>query len=96
MPITRLSLDGYGARRAGSFAGRVVVFVPVPLRYLSLELGGGLSQTLLPSGSVLTIETTTTAPTGAPPGNRGVVFQVAGAVVTVWVWDAANTVWRAA
>jgi hypothetical protein len=22
MPLTRLSLDGYGARRAGSFAGR--------------------------------------------------------------------------
>ena len=30
MAITRLSIDGYGARRAGSFAGRAEVIVVVP------------------------------------------------------------------
>ena len=29
MAITRLSLDGYGARRAGSFSGRAAVIAPV-------------------------------------------------------------------
>jgi hypothetical protein len=38
MAITRLSVDGYGARRAGSFAGRVeVVVVPVVTQE---QLGG--------------------------------------------------------
>lgn len=30
MPITRLSVDGYGARRAGDFSGRAEVIVLVP------------------------------------------------------------------
>ena len=30
MPTTRLSLDGYQARRTGSFAGRGPVITPIP------------------------------------------------------------------
>ena len=39
MAITRLSIDGYGSRRAGSFAGREEVVVPVVTEPTST--GGG-------------------------------------------------------
>ena len=39
MSVSRLSLDGYGARRAGSFAGRAEV-VAVPTVVVDQSLGG--------------------------------------------------------
>lgn len=39
MAITRLALDGYGARRAGSFAGKSVVVVVTPaVRVLAIAV----------------------------------------------------------
>ncbi len=64
------------------------------LKYLTLELGGGLAQTLMPVGNVLTIDVVTDTPTASPPGGRGVVFKVSGGVVTIYVWD--GTQWLVA
>ena len=40
MPITRLALDGYGARRAGSFAGKEQTTPPPPVTPPSTGSGG--------------------------------------------------------
>lgn len=93
MAITRLSLDGYGARRAGSFAGRVEGFVFIPLSSLVIDLGDNLGKTLMPNGNTLPISITTATPSAAPPGNKGVVFKVSGGVLTVYAWD--GTQWAA-
>ena len=62
------------------------------LKSLTLELGGGLGMTLLPTGNSLPISIVTAAPSGAPPGNKGVVFRVSGGAITIYVWD--GSAWR--
>lgn len=61
-----------------------------PLKYLSLELGGDLSMTLTPVGDMLQASHVTISPIGAPPGNKGVMFEVSGGTLKVHVWDGSS------
>jgi hypothetical protein len=59
---------------------------------MAREITSGLSTLTGLAGNLLPISIASFAPTGAPPGNKGVVFQVSGGVITIWVWD--GSVWR--
>ena len=62
------------------------------LKSMVLTLDPSLGMTLLPTGNSLPISIVTTAPSNAPPGNKGVVFRVSGGVATIYVWD--GSAWR--
>src|SRR5260370_743060 len=51
-----------------------------------------LGTTLELNGDMLAITPVTSAPSGAPENNVGMVFQISGGVLKVWVWD--GTAWR--
>jgi len=59
---------------------------------MSLAVGDELSMSFHETGNVLPIERIGSAPSGAPPKNKGVVFRVSAGSVTTYVWDGA--VWR--
>ena len=76
--------------------GWITPSIPAPaevlqnLKSLVLDLGG-IGLTLVPSGNTLPIEIITSAPSGAPPANKGVVFMVSGGTLTIYVWT--GTAW---
>lgn len=71
-----------------------IPLVLTKLSALSLLLTADLSKSIIWSGDTLPIAIVTSAPSDPPPGNKGVVFQVTGGVVTIHVWD--GTAWRVA
>jgi hypothetical protein len=62
------------------------------LKSLTMQISSGFGLTLSPSGNTLSIDVVDTVPTVAPPNNKGVVFHIAGATLTVYAWDGAA--WR--
>jgi hypothetical protein len=76
---------------AGAFTSGILVIL-TPLTSMAREITTGLSTLTGLAGNLLPISITSSAPTGAPPGNKGVVFQVSGGVITIWVWD--GSAWR--
>jgi len=54
---------------------------------LSLDIDSDLSQTISWTGNVLPVSIITSAPAGAPPGNKGAAIYVSGGVVRIYVWD---------
>jgi len=62
------------------------------LDVLSLQISSDLSKSIVFSGNVLPVAVVSSAPSGAPPGGKGIVFRVAAGVVTIYVWDGAA--WR--
>lgn len=63
------------------------------LKYTVLDYDNGFTGATLPfKGDTLPIAIVSTAPTGTPAGNVGVVIQVVAGTITIWVWDGAA--WR--
>lgn len=52
MPFTRLLPDGYGGRRAGSFAGKTIVIITPGLVTPSSALSGGLAASATGRGGL--------------------------------------------
>lgn len=75
------------------FSVGIVSVVLESLKSLVLDLGGGLGQTLMPTGNVLPINIGTGIPTATPQGDKGVYFRVSGGVLTIYAWD--GTQWVA-
>lgn len=64
-----------------------------PLKSLVLDFDNSyLGTTLGLHGDTIPLQIITSAPTGTPPGNLGLLVQVTAGVVTIWVWD--GTAWR--
>ena len=69
MPLTRLSLDGYGARRAGSFAGRSLAGGEHPVALITrLSLDGYGARRAGSFGG--------RSPTDAPDSPQTVLFMI--------------------
>lgn len=64
----------------------------LPLKSLTMDIGGGLAQTLGLLGNTVPISVVTTIPSAAPPGDRGVVFHVSGSTLTIYAWDGSSWV----
>ena len=65
------------------------------LTYLVLKIDEELGMTISSSGNTLSIPQVSDIPSGAPPGNKGLVCYINGGVLTIYVWDTDTTAWIA-
>lgn len=92
MIIDTLNLyHGGFSENVRSYLTATVALTLTGLSIMSLDLGG-IVKSIGITGNSLPIDIVTSTPIDAPPGNKGVVFKVAGGVVTLYVWD--GSVWR--
>lgn len=62
------------------------------LKALVKDIGSGLGLPLSSVGNLLPVSITTTAPSGAPPGGKGIVFEVSGGTLKIHAWDGSQWV----
>lgn len=94
--LTRLGLYGGPRGLYGSFAGKAAAIqdtTKAALRYLSLDIGGGLSLSLTPAGDLFQIAPITTTPIGEPQADKGVQFGITSSTAKIWVWNTSTNKW---
>lgn len=73
-----------------TLAGTTNIEKSLLAKLTSLDVGSGLGKSVAFTGNTLPIDDLINAPSGTPPGGKGITFRIVGGVAKMYIWDGSN------